>query len=553
MRLRTVALALATLSGFSNRAVQAQRLEQKPSVQAVPLSEPSPQATLTYKFGYNEALGRVVEKLRGATTSRAWHFSKILLGRETSDEVQRALAQYLERQLVNAADDAPARNAIEAMRRAGCKGYSDVLMRAAGHSSRPLREQALMALEKCASEDAVERLLQGFATLDVRTQSLIVRVVANAWPPKKAIAWLRRLLHGEITEKKLGDLRYQVVKTFELQAPRAVIRGVLEREVGLFPPLTRQVVARQLHEAGSEEGRRALLSMLAASKTPLERAQLIGALSKRDPAGSVDQVLSFLSKAPLIVRVAIARFLTKVPGENAIATLEVLAADEALEVQRAACRALRGRPNSVADRLIEQVETENGSQLLAALQGVVNLGAERAVPAIEKRLSRAKGLDRRKFVQALGRTGQVAAVPALLRVFLAKPEPIATGVNSVEYAAILLTNIPAAAPQLWRVWEQLEGDEARRSHLLKTLGNLAKGATADPDPNSPEQKILRRFRKILFDAEAPVRDRLQILGYLRPTLSLDDAMKLRRLLGRGDAVGPPEFLRQLNDFLWEFF
>jgi hypothetical protein len=118
--------------------------------------------------------------------------------------------------------------------------------------------------------------------------------------------------------------------------------------------------------------------------------------------------------------------------------------------------------------------------------------------------------------------------------------------QSVGYAAVLLTNIEAAEMPLRELYHQkLKNDPIRAAHLMKTLANMA-GVTADGDR---KHRIHEFFVGIAFDRSRPTQERLLALDYLRASITLDEAMRLKRQLGE-ESDGPR---RLLNNWLWEFF
>lgn len=547
-------VGLACLAGCGQNPAAGKGAGGTGAVAPVPLDEPSPVAHRVYDYSWAQALERVVGKLPGQTTSRAWHCAKLLLAREKGEEVQQALIRFLERSLRTTADDAPARNAIEVMRRAGDPVFSPVLYRASGHILRPLREEALKALRECADEATIDQLLGGFGKRDVRTQALLIRIVARRYPAPKAVAFLRDVLRGELTRDHLPELRLQVVEALEDRVSPAVVRGTLAGCLELLPAKLGAVAAKQLHRAGAEEGRRALLRFLAQAKDALGVAELIGALGEREPKRSQRLVLerAFDPAAdPRILRAA-ALFLRHVDGEQAVGALEALAGHENIDVRRAAMIGLRGRSEPVSSRFLDQIETATGTELRAVLELAIAAEEAAAVPRIVRRLERAEGKDRRIFIQALGRSRQPAAVDTLIREIEREPVVLGRDIDSVSYAAIVITNIAEAEQSLWRLYDRLDRDVARRSHLLKTLANLAASGT-EPADLERRQRIYRRFRAIVFDAAAPRHDRTQLLYYLKKDLGLDDCMALRKLLRRPPDREDQAFQRIVNDFLHEFF
>ena len=549
-----LALAFAVLCcPFVPAQASAELERAQATLKPEPLADPSPRAPRRYDFGYNDALARVVEKLRGGTTFRAWHFSKLVLAREEGEEVDRALIAYLERSLLHEGENAPVRNVIEVMRRTGRTAFAQVLLRASQHRLRTTREAAMRALARCADAATARRLVELAPKVHVRTQALIMRVAANRLPTDEAVSFLRKLISGEITQEELGQLRYQLLQCFEEGAPEDVVRGTLEDKLGLFPKSSFLVAAKFLHRAGSENGRRALLRKLDETKEPMQRAQIIGALAERVPEASADRVLELVGASKdRAMQLALCALLDGVKTDNATAMLEVLASDDPSPVVEAALRALRGRKTQIAPRWISELEGATGSRLRQVIQALVATGDGRAVAPLVARLEAAKGINRRLYVQALGRLGHANAIAPLLEVFQAAPISFGPVGDSVSYTAVVMTNIEAIEGAAWKLYAKLDKDEVRRSHLLKTLANLAR-STNDEAGKARERRIFARMKKMLMDASTPERDRLQVLHYLKPALGLEDAMRLKRLVGRGAKAGSAQFLGKLNDFLWEFF
>ncbi|MAE76247.1 MAG: hypothetical protein CMJ85_05180 [Planctomycetes bacterium] len=523
-------------------------------VTPVVLDDPSQPAKKVWQFTRSQALRRVVHKLPGQTTRRAWHFAKTMLGRVPGEEVVEELIDYLQQQLLSEGETAPARNCIEAMKRSGKTVYAASLMLASRHPKRTVREAALRGLESCADQASIEDLTRQFAEIDLRRQALVIKIVARRGDPRAAASFLRQLVQGEVTPTNLGNLRYRVLVAFEDRPRAAVVRGTLDGLMDLFGSRAagpKEVVARQLHIAGSEEGRKELVRRLRTAKDPAQQAVLISALGERGPELSRREVEEFAGSDAVPLRLAVAGFLAKIPGRQVVPTLEILASDGDLGVRQAALVGLRGRSSREVNRLVAAVDTAVGTQLRTTLSLLIEIGEPAVVPKVIARLDRAEGRGRRMFLQTLGRLRRPEATEALIAEFCAPPVMIHDRFDSVTYSAVLLANIVESEPQLWAAYGRLGKDMARRSHLLKTLANIAFAGGADAESQARLERIRARLLAIVFDTGAPTRDRVQVLTYVDQTLTLDDAMKLKRLLKvKGQ---DPAFVRQLNDFLWEFF
>lgn len=530
---------------------------------AVPLPTPPPRAKTTWDYSRSQVIERLVERLRGASSLRAWRFSKEVLARACDDEeVQQALIQYLERGLLTKGEDAPARNAMEVMRRSKNPVFSPVLMRATRHSIRTLSEEAMAGLASCASADAVEKLLERFDERYLRSQVLVLRVVAQRGAPEIAVPFFRKLLDGQITLKNIAELTASLLEVFDKLDRPEIVRGALTGKLSLFPKSAGELAAKLLHVAGAEEGRFALLRALEVQEDPVRRAGILDALSQRDPEASLDAVLGLVaeSKHP-VERLALARYLGRIPDDSAseanlVAMLEVLASDDIRDVELEALQALRGRSKPTIDRLLSRLGSAEGSELRQLLEACMRARDPRAVPIVAQRLEQAEGAGRQIYVQTLGRMGIAASVPHLERVLRGPSLNFGREVDSIAYAAIVTTNIFESESMLWGLRSSLDPEDpqqlAVRSHALKTLANLAKAP--GPDEEARLARIQDGFRKIVFDPAAPPRERLQCLDYLRGgTLEIADALRLGRKMRR-DADFAPEALRgSFNDFLTEFF
>ena len=528
----------------------------------------SPRATTVWDFSRSQVIERMVERLRGATSLEAWRFAKLALARECDDEeVRAAVIRYLEKHLLTRGEDAPARNAIEVMRRSGRSEFSPLLLRATQHGIRTVSEDAMAALERCADQEAVQHFVDEFASGHARSQIIAMRVIARRGKPELAIPFFQKLLDGQITLVDYPLLTAAVLETFEKGTAPEIVRASLEGRLSIFANTAAAVAAKQLHSAGSEAGRFALLRMLEEEvekgKDAMRQASLIESLSLRDPALSFDRVLEFAADSKeAAVRLALARFLGTIDdaspnASSVVAMLELLANDEVRDVEHQALTALRGRSKPVVDRLISNLATAEGSELRLAVQALIHAADERAVPAVVARLEKAEGRDRQIFIQALGRMGTKASLPHLREVLCGPSVDYGRDFDSIAYAAIVTTNISESEGMLFELYAatspESDQDLALRSHLLKTLANLAK----EPGGASAAARLARihaRFLDIVMDAKAPASERLLCLDYLRGgELSIDAALQLGRRMRRDASFASDALVARFNDFLNEFF
>ncbi|MFQ5503803.1 MAG: HEAT repeat domain-containing protein [Planctomycetota bacterium] len=545
-----ICLLLLTSCGPS----ESPRVEGKDLFKPIPLFDPPARRKLSYAFSSSESIERVVRKLDGATTKRAWDFSKGLLGRSTDPEVLAAVIDYLKKHLLSTGDTAPAVNALEVMQRSGNSVYAGAVLEATAHLRETVRIDALRALATCADEDAARQVAGTFSPLwdsRPRTQSLIIRVVAKRHAPEKAARFLRRVLAGDLGANR-SFLRTQVLQALSEGAPPETIRATLEGGLAGLKPLEAVMAAKLLHESGSEEGRLLLLDRLAKAKDVKLKLLCIKALAGRDPDRSRAEVERFVVDGDPRLRAAVATYLGTIPGKGTTRSLEVLARDSETIVRRAAFAMLKGRgPCPVLERVIEDLKTVTGTRLREALIEVQLAGDSRAVAVIDARLRNSAGAERRAFLQALGSLEGAASVEALCREFLRPPLVISENleIDSASYAALMLSNHPEAHDRLWELYDSLKNDPVRTSHVLMALNNIAKAPHA---PNALTRRIVGRFRSILYDGSAPARDRTQVLGYLTRELGFEDCANLKRMLRRQKQTDPG-FRTLVNDYLWELF
>lgn len=557
-------LSCLVLSSAAALAAQAPGPQQAASTtRPVPMPKASNRAMTVWAFSRSQVIERLCERLRGASSLRAWRFSKEVLARACDDEeVQDALIEYFERSLLTKGEDSMARNAIEVMRRSKNKRFAPVLLRASRHSLRTIAEDAIAGLESCGDEASIAALMKDFTKRSLRSQVLVMRVLARRGKAETAVPFFRKLIEGQITLTNVVDLTASTLEIFQKQTPAAVVAGTLRGKLSLFPKTAGEVAARLLHESGEDEGRRALLRALAAQKDPKRAATIVEALALRDAAASLDAVLERCAESDdASLRAALARFLGKVEdhddgASNAVAMLEVLATDRVRGVEVEAMAALRGRSESSTARLLSSLESASGSKLRLLIELLMRAPEKRAVPILARRLASAKGRDRQLFIQILGRMGLPEALPLLEAEFRRDPIRFGRDADSIAYAAIVTTNIYESESMLWKVYEKTDARSAQglalRSHLLKTLANLAKAPGKGRAGRL--ERIHGRFRKILFDPKALPDERIRVLDYLRgASLTIDDALRLGRKMRRQGDFAPDELKGRFNNYLHEFF
>ena len=539
----------------SRPASQAKPLLEAISVPA-PYSRPVP---TPYAFSRSEAVERVIQGVVGDRGKRAYHFARDILRREDSDDVVEGLIGYLSKQMLSTQGHAAAMNCIQIMTGTKNPTFSDILFKATDHSKRVLREEAMKALATCADPATIDKLIKKFERYggDLRAQILCMNAISARATPAIGAQFLRGILSGEISKNSSAALTERLKVSFaDPLVPAETIRLTLAGNLGHYKAGDRLLMAGHAHAAGSEEGRFDLLRQLEASRDPMLLAQIIMKLAARVPEASLESVDKHLAQfSSPILRVAILSLLQAIGNKNAFNRIEVLADDEHFDVRRAALGALKGFKGSVVtDRLIRKVLTLTGTKLRSVLEDLQAAEEVRAIPNIMLRLEKARGSDRRIFLQTIAFMRQPQSVAPLIQEFLSEPQILIerSRTESVGYAAILLKNVLAAEKKVAELFDSLDDDPVRQSLLMDTLASYAVSGTDSQAP-ARRTRIYARLRKVLYDRTAKTQLRIQALHYLsRPELQFSDCVKLRRILRREDS-GDRKFRRWINDFLWEMF
>lgn len=518
----------------------------------LPLDEPWAASRALYRFSRGEALGRLIERLPGGTTARAWRFAKGFLSRLHDPDVIERVGAYLDTWLLGSLDTAPLLNGLEVMEGSGDERYDPWIRKAIGHPKGRVQAAALKALERCAKPETVAALCDRFDRVTPGSRIRILRILIKAGKPSVAVPFLRSVLAGERGLREAPELRVRILATFEEGADPQIVRGVLEGNLGRFRGKDGLLAARLLHEAGSEEGRAWLLRALAKSGDPLGTASLIAALGVRAAASSRREVADHAASESPLVRQNVAAFFGGIRDKASTRILEVLLNDEDATVQRAAARALRGRPSSSLRRLTEDLGGLSGSRFRQRLALCVDAGLAAAIPVLRRRLRDADGAERRLLLQALGHMRLPEGVPVLLEELRAPSRVLSESkkIESVGYAALMLSNIPSALEPVWKAYRELRGDPVRRSHLLGCIANLSR--LEGKEDGGLHARAVRLLKRVLYDPTAPVRDRNQVLGYLKGDLDLEDWKRLKEI-AEGIGKDPKGFPGIANDFLWTLF
>jgi hypothetical protein len=557
-------------------------------IQAPRLGEASPPQSKPYAFSRSERIERVVGKLLGNTSNAAWNQSKELLAREEDPEVQRALLAFLDEQRLRSGETAGLRNAIQVMGRSEESAYGAALLGLESYPAQDVRDEAMRALIYCAGPQELATMAERYPKVDERRRAQYMRVFALRLEPAEAGRLIRKDLTAQLSPQRAGTMREQALIALEQEGvPLETIRASLSGLIGSFGPKQRDRVLLLLHRAGDPEAREELVRELRAAPDAQRQARRIVMLSEGPAQSAKSAVLERSNSEDVQVLLAVAQFLgskNSLGGDEAgeerersERLLEFLASNANESVRRAALEALGPKGRAVLIPQIEKrIRQDTGTTLRLAVSDAIYLRAGELVPALTARLAEAQGGGRRLFIQGLGQVGSAGAIEPLVAEFLAQPQMLneQSGLDTVTYAALQLANIPESVTRLIELHGELGGVGSdgelgkatelggdaetralRRGHLRNSI---LMAAQVEIEGEEAQQRIaaVRSFLFAVAEKPGPAVERLHALSLLKRLMSLDESQRLVRLLQelRADPSGPDgEFMRLLNDFLWEFF
>jgi HEAT repeat protein len=522
----------------------------------MPILAASPSTQAAYSFSKPEAIQRVVEKVSGNTTARAWRFAKSFCVRSKELSLKEALLRYGEKQLLGNPDSSPLRNVIQILGDRGEKDASPFLRKALDHSHPGVRTDALRALAQCADKTTILLLEKGFATFSPSGQALVLKILANRGEVKETVRFFRGILDGKIAPERRSGLHSELLDALKrAKRPQLSLR-TLRGKILAFPQNLRAVVAMELHRSGGEEGRVFLLQALQKAKTAAFRAGLVNALAEQVPEASLREIEVLAGDKEALVRGAVTGFFAKIPGKRSTAILEVLASDPDLSVRRGAFRGLRGRSTSVFSDVLGELREATGTKFRILRDLCIEARIPGLVPIIEERIQRTKGTQGlRPLLQALGHLRSKEGIAVLIKVFRSKPKWLSkkNGIDTLSYSALMLANIPESEEALIDLFGQIQGDLLRRSHILGALADLAL-LSSNAEGLARGRRIHQFFReKVLFYSQSPLRERIQVLGYLKGSLNFRDWARLKKVVQSASDQEQNKFSAWVQDFLWEFF
>jgi HEAT repeat protein len=499
----------------------------------------SPPATSWYAASRAQALDGVAARLMGDTTHESWMFAKLFFER-AGPEGTDAVVQVLERSLGHPALKDLARNACEALARSKDPAALPSLMRAATSSEASVSQMAIQAVGTTGSAEKLAELWDMFGSLPQLSRKELVQSSGKAMG-----AAAMPMFAMVLSDPQLRWLWEAVVEECR-RLPPEVVKEPLAPFRTRLPQPTRFKVACILHAAGVDEATMEVLAGLGEAD-PLVRVAAIQAIHHRGLEAHLDRVLALLDDPDDRVQEAVIDAIKTLPGENIGNHLEVKVFAQSPNVRKAALRAYHERGlTGHLDRLLDNLKERTGSLFRSSAEDLVSAGDQRAVPLLVARLPETEGGDRRLLLQAIAYLRHPSGVEPLVAEFLAPDRSLGGSVRSVRNTAILLTNIEESEPRLRELFaRELAEDHGRRAHVLNTLANMAGTST--------DEARKRRIHDFLFavasDRSRLSQERLLALDFLRSSITLDDALALKRELSSEN-----EATRKLiNNWLWEFF
>jgi hypothetical protein len=112
----------------------------------------------------------------------------------------------------------------------------------------------------------------------------------------------------------------------------------------------------------------------------------------------------------------------------------------------------------------------------------------------------------------------------------------------------MLSNHEESSARLIELYDEVAGDETRRSHVMHSLSAIAKTAGDE----SVRKRLFAWLRARVYDESETDRARLQALRHVSADLVIRDAVDLERLVTK-IASDKPVLAKRINGFLWEMF
>lgn len=489
-----------------------------------------------------QAFAKIVANLQGACTAEAWQFAKFFFDRAPAGGAE-LLATAADENFLAAGLTSYLENLAEAMARAGDAALAPTLLRLLDHENLAVRSKAMSGLISCGTSETVLAAEKYLDKVSGRAHADWFRAVARHVPD------VVRIYRKQLALDNPGALTVTTMIEEAIKLPPAL--GVPIAEIVCSErrvPADMLLVAASVLHAGGDRRGSALLREFLRGENPSLQAAAVRAAAKADAEVLLDDVLRLVDDDAGEVRLAVAEVLAPMPGANIDEILTTMGADVSAPVRQLALRALVARGKRYhLDQLVERVRTATGNNLTQAMQDVSACGDPAGLEAVYERMQKAPLDEHRMYLQALAYSRRIEVFPYLREVFLAEDRVLgASGLTAVGNSAMLMANLEGALDKVVALFGEVpRTDYVRRSHLLRTVGNLS-GVGAAP---ATVQQVAEFFAKIRADRTELPQIRLLALQFARRHVTLDDAMAMRAALAE-----EPEPMRwALNDFLFEFF
>lgn len=553
-----LALPLAILGGCddpepqqSQGEARAERMQRRHGFEVwhadfpYPVQKWKPPENPWYRFSSRRALERIVGKLQGHYSKISWKASKEFFSR-AGEEAIPVLIEALDRNMQSHHLADVVQNTVEAMGRMGRHHDPELaaaILRALQHRKASVQNSAMAALVTAGTPETVRQARAYLDALEPRASLDWVRAARAHLPPDE----VDQIFHQLIDENRSGQLFMTVVEeTVKLPVERSV--RVLEPFWNEARGALRLTIASVLNATGDRRGTRYLRDQLH-SDVADRRVTALGALAASGVDLLLDDVLRLALDADPAVRQAVIGALVGVPGENVDNVLIALAADPEPSVRMNAHSALRSRDRrGPVDPLIKTVRSASGTALIHAMTDLSASGQADGIAAICERMQEAPAVERRKYIQALGRSRTAEGFAALREVFLQDEYAIDDSgrQTNVMYTSVLFPNLQDSRYEMLRLYRELPTeDHRRRACMLHALGNVA-ALAADEEFN---RAVYDSYREVIRNRDEIPQLRLMALQFLERDLRIEDMLMLREM--QESEEGPMR--RMLVAYLYEFF
>ena len=511
----------------------------------VALQYPTPR-NVEYERTRRQLLERIVANLQGGGSYESWQTATEFFW-SGPEEIVEPLIEATDAAIGDPSKQDMVRNCLEAMGRMANPVFDEVLRRALESRTEKVRQAAFCALGSSGAPATLRAVFPVWGQLDARARLAWLRG-ARTRLGAEAVPMFRILMMTDYPTA-VRDQVLQETLHMDVKDAAVVLRGRWEEAVAEF----KAIIAGVLHGAGDSIGTAWLLDVLKGSD--LQMLPLAIRHSGYGPIGDLRDALFALSTHPRFeVRLELAKLLTKVDDPGVVGVYELMGQpDEVWEIKSIALRELHRRGQAaVANALLEEVRTAEGTRLATVLSMLGATADPRAVPIFVERFRSAPEGRGRPFLQSLAVIGGDAGAKAMIDLFTGEERVVDRTANqgkltTITYLPLLMMNARGTLPLVTSAFAALPmTDWRRRAALLPALV----GMTVDSEDQKANADAIAAVKSVLFDSAALPQLRVLALNQLtRRHLTVDDVLKLRTM--RFDET--PTMRALLNDFLVEYF